>query len=149
MSTTYFVAELQCPGCGRRTPADDSTGLGTPLVMYGPEVWPVGSGSDEFGWENIAAWYPVLREPAPGEPVQLLARWTCPYDSSLNWARITFADTVVTAIEVVPFDVPTVAAAHAVSDDVEEVYRELTGAELFPDRGDRAGFRDRLLAALS
>jgi hypothetical protein len=123
--------------------------LGTPLVMYGPEVWPVGSSSDEFCWGNIAAWYPVLREPAPGERVQLLARWTCPCDSWLNWARITFADTVVTAIEVVPFDVPTVAAAHAVSDEVEEVYRELTGAELFPDRGNRADFRDRLLAALA
>ncbi|MET0235909.1 MAG: hypothetical protein ABW224_14790 [Kibdelosporangium sp.] len=148
MPATYFLAELDCPVCGSRSPADESTELVTPLVSGGPTFWTVGESDPEFNWATIAVWYPVLKVPQPGEPEQLLETWVCPACGSLAWARITFDDTVIKEITAVPLDLPTVGAAHAISSEIEPVYREITGKNLFTDRSDRTGFRDRLLDAL-
>jgi hypothetical protein len=146
MPSAYFVAELECPACGTRSPADESIELVTPLVDGG--FWSVGERDPDFTWRNVRVHYPVLHEPAEGEPIQLLETWVCPSCGSTNWARITFEDTEITAITAVPLDVLTVSTAHAISEDVSETYQRLTGEELFPGGDIRADFRERLLAAL-
>nr|WP_042187026.1 hypothetical protein [Kibdelosporangium sp. MJ126-NF4]CEL17755.1 hypothetical protein [Kibdelosporangium sp. MJ126-NF4]CTQ91021.1 hypothetical protein [Kibdelosporangium sp. MJ126-NF4] len=147
MPSAYFVAELKCPACGACSPADESTELVTPLADGG--FWSVGESDPGFTWRAIRVFYPVLREPADDEPVQLLETWTCPACGSVNWARITFRDTVIEQIVAVPLDVPTVGAAHAVNEDVAQTYQRLTGEELFPGGDIHVEFRDRLLSALS
>jgi hypothetical protein len=108
----------------------------------------VGSKSDDFYWDTLAYWYPVLRVPRSGEPVKLLAPWFCECGKS-PWAQITFADTEILAIDAVPLDAATVAAAHVISEDVAHVYRELTNEELFPKNDIARPCRELLLAALA
>ncbi|ALG12393.1 hypothetical protein [Kibdelosporangium phytohabitans] len=147
MPSAYFVAALKCPACGTTSPADESTELVTPLADSG--FWTVGESDPDFTWRAIRVHYPVLREPAAGEPIQLLATWTCPACGSVGWARITFEDTVISAIAAVPLDVPTVSAAHAIDEDVAQSYERLTGEQLFPGGDIHIEFRARLLAALT
>jgi RNA polymerase subunit RPABC4/transcription elongation factor Spt4 len=148
MASTYFVAELDCPVCGTRSPADESTDLVTPLLASGTAFLAVGDRADEITWATVRHWYPVLREPEPGEPIKLLETWVCPTCGSENWARITFDDGVVAAIEAVPLTRETILDAHAIAPEIERLYRERTAENLFPDRERRTGFRDRLLGVL-
>jgi len=145
---TYIVAPLVCPVCGRTAP-EDATELVT-RMLSAPGELRVGTRDCELRWPLVAEWYPVLREPEEGEPVRFLETWTCPYFGSANWARITFDDYTVTAIEAVPLDLETVSSAHAISPDVAEFYWHLTGGEiLFPDPMVwQPDFVERLLAAL-
>ena len=146
---TYIIAPLLCPVCGRTTAEDDPTELVT-RMLSAPGELRVGTRDDELSWPVVAASYPVLREPEEDEPVRFLETWTCPYCGSTNWARITFADYTVTAIEAVPLDLETVSGAHAISPDVAKFYWDLTGGELlFPDPNVwQPDFAERLLAAL-
>ncbi|MCE7001755.1 hypothetical protein LWC34_02700 [Kibdelosporangium philippinense] len=146
MPSAYFVAELDCPVCGTRSAADESIELTTPLVDGG--FWTIGESDPDFTWRTIRVYYPILREPADDEPVQLLETWVCQSCGSTNWARITFEDTVIKQIAAVPLDVLTVSTAHAISEDVGRPYQEITGEELFPSGNIRIDFRERLLAAL-
>jgi RNA polymerase subunit RPABC4/transcription elongation factor Spt4 len=148
MASTYFVAELDCPVCGTRSPADESTDIVTPLLAEGPAFLAVGDRADEISWATVSHWYPVLREPEPGEPIKLLETWACPNCGSENWVRITLDDGVVAAIEAVPLTRETILDAHAIASEVERLYRERTGENLFLDREHPRDFRDRLLAAL-
>jgi hypothetical protein len=148
MSSTYFVAELECPECGTRSPADESTDIVTPLIPEGTTFLAVGDRADEISWATVRHWYPVLREPEPGEPIKLLETWVCPACGSENWARITLDDGLVAAIEAVPLTAETILDAHAIAPEIERLYRERTGENLFIDREHRTGFRDRLLAVL-
>ena len=146
---TYFIAALVCPVCGRTSPEDHTTQLVTRMLSR-PGEKRVGTRDVELRWPLVAARYPVLREPEEDEPVRFMETWTCPYCASTNWARITFADRTVTAIEAVPLDLETVSGTHAISPDVGEMYWTLTGGErLFPNPNVwQPDFAERLLAAL-
>jgi hypothetical protein len=139
-----FVAELECPECGERSTAEILTPLGPPDY---DRVMHVGDRADELTWASVRTFYPVLREPEPGEPIRLMETWWCMSCDSRAWALITISDETVRSIEAVPLTQATVRRANAITDEVEEVFRSKTGLSLGLC-GGATGFEDDLRAAL-
>jgi len=143
MTVTRVIADLDCPQCGDRAePAVIETALGpidTPLTLH------VGERAEGIDWGTVRAYYPVLREPAEGEPVRLIESWWC---GGRRWVELTLADDTVAGARDVPLNRATVGAANAITDEVGAEYYAATGRSLGDLHGGATGFRDRLLAAL-
>jgi hypothetical protein len=93
--STYFVAELRCPGCGTVSPASTSTGMSSHLLPDpGTQVIRVGDrpGVDRY---DIADEYLTLRMPESDALIQIIELWYCKASSELNWALVTFRDGLV------------------------------------------------------
>ena len=125
----YLVAELPCGRCGTVSPADESTEMTTRL-RDDPQLAYLGVG-DALPVDTpnvLRSGYVLLHEPAPGEPVILLHRWTCPACGyPYNWAEVVVDGGVIAAIRAVELNRDTVARAHFAVDDVREIAADLAG----------------------
>src|SRR5579863_3985141 len=140
----YLVAELRCPSCGAVAPATSETQMTTALrddasVRY----LTIGDALPVDVEHARAADYLIVREPRPGEPVNLLHTWVCPTcGTAFLWARVAVRDGVISAIESVEFD-RAIGSAHYVVDDAIWLVADRLGSHSPSDLSD-----DEVLAAL-
>jgi hypothetical protein len=144
MSYSYFVAALQCPGCGATTEASVIT-----KVESDPgTVIRVGDRLDVTVIDMELSHYRV-RAPAPGEPLRILEPWSCPTCSRRVWVEVVVADGAVRSIDVARFDVATLDRVHFVGSEVTDFYEEVTGEPLYVGNDIRADWAARLRAGLA
>jgi hypothetical protein len=143
MSYSYFVADLQCPGCG--SIADAS--VITKVESEPGTVIRVGDPLDVTVTDMELSHYKV-RDPAPGEPLRFLEPWGCPNCGRL-WVEVVVAAGAVRSIEAVRLDVATLDRVHFVDSEVTDFYEEVTGEPLYVGNDIRPDWAERLRARLA
>jgi hypothetical protein len=140
----YLVAELPCPGCGAVARATSETDMTTALrddasmryLTIGDEL-PVDVERAR------AADYLIVRQPRPGEPVNLLHTWVCPMcGTAFLWARVVVRDGVISTIDPIEFD-HAIGSAHYVDEDARWLVADRLGADSPSEMSD-----DQVLAIL-
>lgn len=125
----YLVAELPCGRCGAVSAADASLEMTTRL-RDDPQLAYLGVG-DELPGDTaraLAGGYLLLHEPAPGGPIVLLHRWTCPACGyAYNWAEVVVTGGVITSIRAVDLNQAALARAHFIVDDARDIAADLAG----------------------
>lgn len=147
MSITYFAAALRCPHCGTVSAADSSTGMSSKLLWErGEHVLRMGDRA-EVEADDMAQAYRTLRMPAAQESARLLELWNCAHCFNRNWAEVTI-DGVVVSIEPVALTRSALARAHFLTENVDEVYEQITGEPLYRMGVLRPDFADLLRTSL-
>jgi hypothetical protein len=139
MPYSYFVAELQCPGCGTST---ESTVM-TKVESDPGTVIRAGDSLDVTVIDMKYSHY-TLRAPQPGEPLRILESWSCPACGRPGWIEIVVDDGRVQSIDVVPFDTATLDRVHFVADQLAEFYEEKAGEPLYVGNEVRRDWMERL-----
>lgn len=114
----WFVAELTCRRCGRRSPADNTTSVQTKLREDARQnCLGVGSALSVTPASAEDARYTLISEPA-GPEVRILQHWECPGCGDLGqWLEVVVRDGRIAAIESVRFDAAALASAHYIEDE--------------------------------
>ncbi len=113
----YFVAALECPGCGKTSAADASTDMQTKIRRQ-PSLANLSVG-DPLSFtldEAIGAGYLSLKPWQPGEPIHLVDSWSCPQCHKERWAEIVIEGLVIRSIESVTLNDTLIARTHLISD---------------------------------
>jgi DNA-directed RNA polymerase subunit RPC12/RpoP len=144
MSYSYFVADLQCPGCGSMIEAS----VITKVESEPGTVIRVGGQLDVTMTDMELSHYKV-RDPAPGEPLRILEPSSCPNCGRRVWVEVLVAAGAVRSIEAAQFDVATLDRVHFVDSEVTDFYEEVTGEPLYIGNDIRPDWAERLRARLA
>jgi hypothetical protein len=148
MATTYFIAALRCPHCGVVSPCDSSTGMASKL-LWEPGFHMLRAGDcPEIDAHDLGLSYLTLRAPEPQAPVRLLELWYCASSHDRNWAQVTLRAGCVERIEAVMPTRALIDQAHFLTENIDDIYEQLTGAPLYVDDELRPDFAERLKASL-
>lgn len=126
-----FVAELQCPSCGRVVPITANTAMQTHIrddaqgdsLGVGFEFDP----RDLTTSSIVDSGYALVADPPPGGPIRLLDLWTCPEGQTEEWAMVTITGGRIAKIEAVTLTRATLEAANFISDVNAELAAERVG----------------------
>lgn len=137
----WFVAELDCRACGRRSPPDNTTSVQTKLresprqncLVVGDELAVTPETAED-------ARYTLLRPP-DGPDVRILQHWTCPSCDGFppQWLEVVVRSGRIASIESVVLDRDALDRAHFIedeslylasgrSDDPQAALRDLRGS---------------------
>ncbi len=115
-----FVAEMQCPSCGRVIPITANTAMQTHIRDdadgSGLKVGFVFDPPDLTTRSIVGSGYALVTEPPPGGPLRLLDVWCCPECQTEQWAIVTIDDGRITSIEPVGLTRSTLETANFISD---------------------------------
>lgn len=114
----WFVAELTCRRCGRRSPTDNSTSVQTKLREDARQnCLGVGAALAVTPESAEDARYTLLSMPT-GPEVRILQHWECPFCGDLGqWLEVVVRGDVIAAIESIGFDAAALARAHYIEDE--------------------------------
>lgn len=114
----WFVAELTCSKCGRRSPADNTTSVQTKLREDArQDCLGVGAALTVTPESAEDARY-TLVSPPQGPEVRILQHWECPACGDLGqWLQVVVRDGTIASIEGIRFDAAALAAAHYIEDE--------------------------------
>lgn len=140
---TYFKTTLPCMHCGTVGEAWIASPLGDEGATY-----QVGDCPGEAFQVDLEDSFLRVREPAAGEPVRALHRWSCSTCNMTNLAVVTLANGCVAAIEPAKLDRATLARVHHIDSMLDEVLATVIGEPIWTDSGPRPDWLPRLRAAL-
>lgn len=114
----WFVAELTCRRCGRRSPADNTTSVQTKLREDArQDCLGVGAALTVTPESAEDARYTLLSLPK-GPDIRILQHWECPACGDLaQWLQVVVRDGTIASIEPLRFDAAALEAANYVEDE--------------------------------
>lgn len=114
----WFVAELTCRKCGRRSAADNTTSVQTKLREDARQnCLGVGAALTVTPESAEDARYTLLSLPS-GPEIRILQHWECPACGDLGqWLEVVVHDGQIASIESIRFDAAVLAAAHYIEDE--------------------------------
>ena len=148
MATTYFVAALRCPHCGVVSPCDSSTGMASKL-LWEPGFHLLRAGDcPDIDAHDLAQCYLSLRPPEADAPMRLLELWYCASSHHRNWAQVTLRAGCVERIDAVVATRGLIDQANFLTENIDDLYAQITGMPLYPDGELRPDFAGLLKANL-
>jgi len=114
----WFVAELTCAKCGKRSPPDNTTSVQTKLHPSPRQNFLEAGSQLPLTPESAENARYTLLSPPTGPEIRILQNWECPACGDLaQWLEVVICDGRITGIDSVTFGAARLAAAHYIEDE--------------------------------